>query len=376
MSDLSNFLLGVKILDLSQYIPGPMATLLLTDMGANVIKIEPPAGDEMRHLGPRDRAGQPVFYHALNAGKAIQRINLKEEQGRAAFLQMVEEADIVVEGFRPGVLKRLGVDYEVLEAVNPSIILCSLSGYGAGTRSVQAAGHDANYLALAGLLHRNGREEPVFLDPPVSDFAGALFAGMAILGALNWRNRERRGCHIDLALADVAMPMQLMQVADYGANRTVPARGSYYLNGGAAFYNIYATCDGEHVVVGAVEPKFWESFCRAAGKDEWIARRFEPEPQIALRGDLAAYFGSLTLEEAVATFDGIDCCFSPVKDLKAALEDPRISERQLVRYGDCGDLQALFPAWINGAPPPSRRSAWHREGSSAAPAISDEDESA
>lgn len=331
-----------------------MATLFLADMGAEVLKIEPPAGDGMQHLGPVDDRGRPIFYRALNAGKTVQKIDLKDARGRAAFLRLVKEADIVVEGFRPGVLARLGIDFPVISKVNPSVILCSLSGYGGGATQSAAAGHDANYLALSGILHRNGSDDPLYFDPPVSDFSGALFAGMVILGALRWRDRTGRGCQIDLALADTAMPLQLMQVADYGANRTVPTRGSYYLNGGAAYYQIYATRDGQHVVIGAVEPKFWEAFCRAAGKPEWIGRKSEPEPQAALRRDVAAYFASFTLAQLEQIFDGVDCCFSPIKDLGEALEDSRIDERQLVRRGATGELQALFPAWVNGAPPLSR----------------------
>lgn len=354
MSDLAAFLSGVKIVDLSQYIPGPMTTLFLGDMGAEVIKVEPPQGDGMQHLGPRDDNGRPVFYRALNTGKTVQRLNLKEELGRAAFLRLVEQADIVIEGFRPGVLARLGVDYLVLRKVKPSIILCSLSGYGIGTTYGGEAGHDANYLALSGAMHRNGADEPMFFDPPISDFAGALFAGMAILGALNWRNRTGKGCHIDLALADTVMPLQLMQVADFGANGTVPARGSYYLNGGTAFYQVYRTGDDQHVVIGAVEPKFWDAFCHAADKPEWIARKDDAVPQHALKAEVAAYFAGLTLAELTRKFDGVDCCFSPVHDLGDALKEIQVEERQLVRRGEGGDLQALFPAWVNGAPPKSR----------------------
>src|SRR5690606_25173166 len=141
----------------------------------------------------------------------------------------------------PGVMKRLGIDYPVLSAHNPGIILCSISGYGVGTTMSAAAGHDANYMALMGALHRNGTDKPVFFDPPISDVAGSLFAALAIVGALHGRTATGKGCEIDLALADTVMPLQMMQVAAFGANGTVPGRRTTYLNGGAAYYQVYAT---------------------------------------------------------------------------------------------------------------------------------------
>ena len=353
-SPLGAFLCGVRVLDLSQYIPGPMATLLLADMGADVLKIEPPQGDEMQALGPRDAHGRPTFYRALNAGKTVQRMNLKDADQRAAFLDLVRDADVVVEGFRPGVMARLGVDYPVLSAINPGLVMCSISGYGVDTTLGRKAGHDANYLALMGVMHRNGAEAPQFYDPPLADVAGSFFAAMSILGALHGRYRTGKGCAIDLALADTVMPLQLIQVADYGANGTVPGRGKTYLNGGAAYYQVYATADGHHVVLGAVEPKFWHAFCLAADRADLIARQDEPMPQTALQAEVAAIFAGMNLAEATARFDDVDCCFSAVNDLGQALGSTQIDERRLVCRSAGGDLQALFPAWIDGAPPVPR----------------------
>ncbi|MGE0313450.1 MAG: CaiB/BaiF CoA transferase family protein [Lautropia sp.] len=357
MSSLAMFLQGVKILDLSQYIPGPMATLFLADMGADVLKIEPPGGDEMQAMGPRDAQARPVFYRALNAGKSVCRLNLKDEAGRLALLGLVEEADVLVEGFRPGVMQRLGIDYPVLSRVNPAIVMCSISGYGVGSTLASKAGHDANYLALMGVLDRNGSDRPAYFDPPVSDVAGALFAAMTILGALHGRRRSGKGCAIDLALADTVMPLQLMQVADFGSNGTVPQRGSTYLNGGAAWYQVYRLRDAAHAVLGAVEPKFWRAFCAAAGRPDWFARQREALPQHALLADVAAYFATLSSAEARARFADTDCCFSIVNDLGQALAQPHIDERRLVRHNALGDLQALYPAWIDGVPPQARADA-------------------
>jgi len=354
MSPLSSFLRGVRVLDLSRYLPGPFATLLLADMGAEVLKIEPPSGDDLQSLGPRGPSGQPVFYEAVNAGKAVLRLDLKEPADKKVFLDLVADADVVVEGFRPGVMKRLGLDYGRLRAINPRLIYCAINGYGAKSPLAQAAGHDNNYLALAGVLHRNGIGDPIFFDPPVADTSGSLFATIAILGALQYRAHSGIGCDIDLGLADVVMPLQLLQIAGVGATGHVPGPETTYLNSGAAYYRVYRTRDGDHVVLGAVEPKFWRAFCEAADRPEWITRQAEPTPQKDLIGQVAAYFATLTLAECEARFAAADCCFSPILDLGEALDTPHFRDRGLVRRNAQGDLQALFPAMLDGAAPDSR----------------------
>lgn len=353
MSRLNSFLQGLRVVDVSAYLPGPMASLLLADMGAGVLKVEPPQGDGMLLLGPRDAAGKPLFHAAVNAGKTVCRIDLKSPDGRQEFLRHVDTADVLIEGFRPGAMARLGLDYDTLRARNPRLIFCSISGYGAEGPLAQTAGHDANYLARAGVLHRNG-VPPRFFDPPVADVTSSLFAALAILGAVNGRRRDGLGCHIDLGIADVAMPLQLFEVAAFGANGTVPQPEETYLNGGAAYYHVYATADRRHVVVGAVEAKFWHSFCEAAGHPEWIARQSEKLPQHALIADVAAFFATWHLTECEARFAAGDCCVTPVLDLGEALCSAHHSVRGVLREGPDGGLQALFPALIDGQPPATR----------------------
>lgn len=352
MADFSRFLDGITVLDLSQYLPGPMATLFLADMGARVIKVEPPQGDPMQDAGPRDRQGRPVFYHTVNGGKTVVRLNLKSDPDRERFFALLEDADVVVEGFRPGVLDRLGIGYPKLQARKPGMILCSISGYGAGTEYASAAGHDGNYLAISGAMARNG-DGAAFYDPPVADGAGALFAAMAILGALHGRDRGQGGCHIDLALADVTMPLQMMQVAGYGATGIVPRSETTYLNGGAAYYRTYATCDG-HMMVGAIEPKFWRNFCEAADHPKWIARHADPLPQTLLISELSEWFAVRTREECEAIFAGRDCCVSPVLDLGEALAHDYTAERGLIRPDAEGVLHVAFPARVDGLLQPAR----------------------
>ena len=360
-SRLRLFARGLRVLDLSAFLPGPLASLLLVDMGAEVLKIEPPAGDAMMQLGPRDADGTPVFYEAVNAGKTVRRMDLKRPEVRAEFMDLVEGFDVLIEGFRPGVMGRLGLGYDVLRERNPGLIFCSLSGYGASGPMAQAAGHDANYLANAGVLHRNGRDAPMFYDPPMADLAGSLFGVIAILGALRAREADGLGCEIDIGLADTPMPLQLFQVADHGATGTVPQPRSTYLNGGAAFYQVYATSDGRHIAVGAIESKFWRNFCLAAERPEWVPRQSETQPQAALIADVAAYVLSLTLADCMSRFGGADCCTSAVLDLGEAIASPHHRQRGLVRASPDGALQALFPAHIDGLPPASRAAPRHME---------------
>lgn len=354
MSRLNSFVSGVRLLDLGHYYPGPLASLLLADLGMEVTKVEPPAGDGMQDLGPRDGQGRPVYYHAVNAGKNCIRIDLKTPYGVREFKDLVQASDILIEGFRPGVMKRLGLGYEELKKENPRLIYCSLSGYGAGSPLAGAAGHDGNYLSIAGVLHRNGDNRPFYFDPPVSDASGALFAVIAILGALNARNRDGVGCEIDIALADTVMPLQLFQLAEFGALGVVPARRSSYLNGGAACYQVYGTSDDAHVMLGAAEMKFWRAFCVAAGRPDWVARYDEPAPQDELRTEVAAFFATMTREEIISRFAGVDCCLTPVLDLREALASPHHMDRGLVRESPEGALQALFPAIVDGEAPASR----------------------
>lgn len=354
MSRLNRWLAGVRVLDLTRYRPGPFACMLLADMGAEVLKIEGPDGDDMQHLGPRDAAGDPIFYPSLNGGKNVRRMNLKDVSEREAFLHLVEAADVLVESFRPGVMARLGVGYEVLSARNPRLIHCAMSGYGANGPLAGAAGHDANYLAQTGVLYRNGRGTCSYFDPPLSDDVGALFSVIAIQGALREREASGRGCLIDTGLADAVWPLQSFQLADFGKRGYAPGPEETYLNDGAAWYRAYPTRDGRHVALGAAGGVFWKRFCEAAGRSDWIAREHEPLPQRALIAEVGALLASMTLAECVERFVPADCCLSPVLSLDEALASEQVAARQLVRRGSDGALQALFPAWVDGEPPALR----------------------
>jgi crotonobetainyl-CoA:carnitine CoA-transferase CaiB-like acyl-CoA transferase len=357
MSRLNDFLSGIRVLDLTRHLPGPLATLLLADMGAEVLKIESPRGDELRSLSPRDDRGRPIYFDAVNAGKRARTMDLADAAQHREFLHLVKEYDILVESFRPGVMGRLGLGYPALREVNPGLIYCAMSGYGKNSPLSDAAGHDANYLALAGTLAGTGtRETPLYFTPPVADCTGSLIALASILGALISRGKTGKGCEIDLGLADVTMPLQIFQLAYLGAMGVSPRREAEFLNGGAAYYRIYRTADGRHVALGAVEPKFWEAFCKAANRMDWVPRQADPVPQAALIAELVEFFASMSMETCRERFGPADCCFTPVLELGEAVESPHHKARGLVRRNAAGTYEALFPVLVDGEPPTGRTS--------------------
>ena len=355
MSRLNEFLHGVRILDLSRHLPGPFATLFLADMGAEVLKIEPPGGDELRAMGPRGADGRSLYFDAVNAGKTTRRLDLRRPEVRQEFLALVGTADVLLESFRPGVLTRLGIGYETLRTVNPQLVFCSLNGFGDSGPLARAAAHDINYLSLAGaLVHNDDGGGMPFFDPPVADCAGALFAALTIVGALHRRTRDGKGCHINLALADAVMPLQVCHLADLAASGISPRPAEGPLNGGAACYRVYDTADGRRVSLGALEPKFWRAFCAAAGRPEWERQHGEPLPQARLIAEVAAMFGGLTLAQCNERFGTADCCYAPLLDLGEAVASPHVRERGLVHRTSTGALQALFPAIVDGERPAPR----------------------
>jgi crotonobetainyl-CoA:carnitine CoA-transferase CaiB-like acyl-CoA transferase len=346
---------GLRILDLSRHLPGPLATLLLADLGAAVIKIEPPNGDEMRSLGPIGPSGRSIYFDAVNAGKAGLRLDLRDEADKARFLELLDEADILLESFRPGTMARLGLGPDMLRARNTRLIWCSLSGFGATGPRRDQAGHDNNYLALNGVLAGTGlADRPVFFDPPIADVTGSMMAAIAILGAVNKRSRDGQGCVLDLALADSVMPLAAFALAGLAAGRGAPQREGELLNGGAARYRVYRCRDGKFVTLGAVEPKFWAAFCAAAGRPDWTGRYDDPLPQSALIAELADFFACITQAEAVRRFEPADCCLAPVLGLDEAVDSPQLRARGLVRRGADGAWQAVFPALVDGEAPATR----------------------
>ena len=355
MANEVTFLSGIRVLDLSQYIPGPYASQMLADLGAEVLKVEAPGGEPMRQFGPVDVDGLSRFYKTLNDGKTIIEIDLKSEEGKKTLTRLVELADVLIEAFRPGVLERLGFGYDTLKEINARLVVCSISGYGQTGPYRLRPGHDINYMAFAGGLTSTGSEtEPVVPTPPVSDFASGLQGATTILAALFGRQLSGKGAYLDLSLAETVFAWQGMSFNNDEPTAYSLARGTGTESGGVASYRPYRTADGRFLTLGGSEPKFWANFCHAVDHPEWVAREVEPRPQEQLIADVAAMFESAPLAHWSNLLSDVDCCFEPVSEYAELLHHPQVTARGMVAGGGDSPVQALYPAWINGNPPVAR----------------------
>jgi alpha-methylacyl-CoA racemase len=342
------WLSDLRVLDLSQYLPGPFATRLLADMGADVVKVEPPGGEPGRYFDLDGKPGVSPFWGVLNAGKTVILLDLKSSAGREALSALIARADVLLESYRPGVLDRLGFGNDALKQLNRGLVHCALSGYGQTGPARYASGHDINYQAITGGLNQSGvPDRPVIPFPPMADYAGALQAVLTTLGALLGRARSNEGSFIDVSMAESLL---LWNAISFNAPMR---RGEGLLNGGAAFYQIYPTADGRFVSLSPLEPKFWDNFCRAVGRPEWIERRYEPLPQTALIADVAALFASRPLADWDAVLRPADCCYQAVLELSEVPEHPQVRARGMIeRRGRFTDV--MFPAFVDGVPPSPR----------------------
>ena len=331
-SPLADALQGIRVLDLSRLLPGPFLTMILADMGADVIKVEDPnLGDYMRAFPPA-KGGVGGRYLAVNRGKRSMVLDLKQAAGRDALLAMVEKADVVVESFRPGVMAKLGLAYEVLAARNPKIIMCSISGYGQTGPYTHRAGHDLDYIALAGVLAMTGpaRGGPQMPGVQIADLAGgALWSATAILGALVGRHRTGKGAHLDISMTEGALALVASELGnlDCGAK---PTRGVETLNGGLACYGVYRTKDERYLAVGALEPKFWLALNAAIGRPPVAAELLgSPADQARIRAELADIFLQKTAAEWHAVLAPHDCCVEIVTELEELPSHPLHAAREV-----------------------------------------------
>ena len=341
----NGLLSGLKVLDLSQFIPGPYATRLLCDQGAEVIKVEPPQGDPMRALlyGGED-ALSPV-YCAINRGKRILCLDLKSNAGKQTFTALARDADVLLESFRPGVMTRLGLDWPALSAGNSALIYCSLSGYGQQGRYREKVGHDINYCAAAGLYSPakpQSQAKPAFAFPPIADHAGALLAANTILSALYAQSRHGGGRYLDVSIYESVLAFRyLSNLRAAGAD----IGHVDFLGGNAACYNIYTTADNRFVTLGAVESKFWRAFCEAMGERDWIDRQHDLLPQRDLIAEVQTRFGEAPLEHWNTRLLEVECCYEPVPPDHQVLRHPQTVDRQLASGHDI-----RYPAWVDGRP--------------------------
>lgn len=358
-------LAGVRVLDLSRLLPGPMCTMHLADLGADVVKIEDPGrGDYARWSGQKQKVNGP-FFLALNRNKRSVALDLRKPAGRDLFLTLAATADVVVESFRPGVLDRMGCGWKALSAVNSRLILCSVTGFGQTGPLSRRAGHDLNFLAAAGVSDQTGAAggPPVLTNFQIGDLAGgALSACMGVLAALLDARASGRGRHVDVSMTDAAMTHMVLPLAAMASGGRSKPRGADRLTGARPDYGYYETADGRYMAVGAVEPQFWRGLCEALGRPDLIDRQTgTPEETAATRAALSAVFASRTMAEWVATFDDVDCCVNAVLTPDEAAASPHAQARGLVRRdphpveGDV--LQYAFPIPMTGCDFTTRRPA-------------------
>jgi crotonobetainyl-CoA:carnitine CoA-transferase CaiB-like acyl-CoA transferase len=331
--DATPALAGVRVLDLSRLIPGPFCTLILADLGASVDKLEDPhVGDYLRVFPPL-RDGLAGRFNALNRDKRSLCLDLKKPEAREAVLRLVRNYDVVVESFRPGVMDRLGVGWSALSAVNPKLVLCSISGYGQTGPLASKAGHDINYVSLGGISGLSGPAPSAPPTPPVqiADVAGGgLWGAVGILAGLLAARATGIGRHVDVSMCEGALGFLIPDLGNFDADGKAPARGGELLNGGGAAYGVYETRDGRFLSVGALEPKFWMAFNGAIGRktdpSELIG---PPAEQARVRSEIAATLATKTRDEWEAVFAGCDACVEPVLSPDEVLRHPQHVARKM-----------------------------------------------
>jgi alpha-methylacyl-CoA racemase len=318
-------LAGVRVLDLTRLVPGPVCTQHLADLGADVIKIEDTAAGD---------AVPPKLRALVNRNKRGIRLDLKHPDGAGALLRLAHDADVLVEGFRPGVMARLGLGYDVLAAINPRLVYCSVTGYGQTGPDRERPGHDINYCADAGVADQMGNADgPALSNVPIADLmGGALGAAVGILAALFDVARTGRGRHVDIAMADGALAHAVMPLAALATHGRTKRAGHDTLTGALACYATYRTADDRWLAVGALERKFWDALCDALERPDLkpLHRSGNADVEARLRDELARLFATLPLTAWQARLRHAGGCASPVRTLEEALADPHFRERGMV----------------------------------------------
>lgn len=324
---------GIRVLDLTRLLPGPYCTMLLADMGAEVIKIEEPNfGDPARFAPPRMKDTGSLFL-TVNRNKKSVALNLKDQRGVDAFLKLASSADVVVEGFRPGVVDRLGVGYKAVSAVNPRIVYCSITGYGQTGPLRDRSGHDINYVALGGLLGltTDMRGVPVLPAAQLADLSGAMMAAIAILAAVISCKNTAKGQYVDISMLDTTISILPVMASHFFAGEQLEIGSQTPLTGLYPCYNIYKTKDGKYLSLGALEERFWQAFCSAIGRKDLIEKQFaRGKEKERISTELRSLFLSRTQAEWLKSFEGKDFCCEPVLNLTDALTSEQATARAML----------------------------------------------
>lgn len=349
-------LAGLRVLDLTRLLPGPVCTLHLADLGAEVIKIEGfqqrGADDYARTMGLGAAPGEDsFFFRVVNRNKRGLRLDLKRPAGVAVFLRLARDADVIVESFRPGVVDRLGIGYEAVKAVNPKIVYCAITGYGQDGPWRDRAGHDLNYIATAGVLDQIGSAggPPAIPNLQIGDLlGGALTAAMGILAAVICARATGKGRHVDVSMTDACFAHAYSPLLSVLARGATQPRGTDDLDGGLPGYGLYRTRDGRYMAIGALEPKFWRVFCQTIGRADLepfgLARG---ATGAATRRELEALFAGEPLDHWAALFAGVDCGVTPVLTFEEAMRHPQLNARGMLPEVD-GLRQFAPPCRFSG----------------------------
>jgi crotonobetainyl-CoA:carnitine CoA-transferase CaiB-like acyl-CoA transferase len=326
---------GFKMLDLSRLLPGPYCSLLLADLGMEVLKIEDlEQGDYMRKMGPV-REQDSGYFLAINRNKKSMRLNLRVQEGKEIFYKLIESYDIVLESFRPGVMGRLGIGYQELRKKNPRVVLCSLSGYGQDGPYQERSGHDVNYIGLGGVLELTGEKDksPVIPAVQIADLgAGGMMAAIAILAAALHREKTGEGQFLDISMLDGVVSWLSIHAGKFLMDGDLPNRGQMHLAGRYACYQVYPTADGRHMSLGALEPKFWKNFCETIHRRELIPKQFiEGDQQVRIIEEIRSLFKTKTQKEWVDLFKNADACCEPILTLEEVFAHPQVLHREMVK---------------------------------------------
>lgn len=316
---------GIKIIDLSRLLPGPFCTMMLADMGADVLRIE-----DKRYAA--EGPGRPTVMR----NKRHMNLNLATEGGKEVFFKLAKNADVILEGFRPGVVKRLGISYEDVKEVNPGIIYCSISGYGQDGPYCMMAGHDVNYLSFGGLLGLCGESEdrpPVIPPVQIADIAaGGMMAAIAILTAVIHRNRTGEGQYIDISMTDGIVSMLVVPFSLFFMDSVKLKRGKLPLSGGYPCYNVYKTKDGKYISLGAVELRFWKNICEKLGRPEYVEHQYDDSKKREIFQWLQGVFITKTRDEWMEFFKNEDVCFGKVLSFEELWADPNVVQRGMLTH--------------------------------------------
>ena len=329
---MSSPLSGLRVLDLTRLLPGPACTRMLAEWGAEVVKIEPPEGDYANRLGlspdaPQDKIAP--LYSIVNRGKSFERLDLKSDAGRSRLLALVANSNVLVEGFRPGVMDRLGLGYAALSAHHPTLVYCAITGYGSASPWAHRAGHDINYLAMSGVLDQIGERgrPPSISNWQIADLAGgALAAAARICAALVQVKTPGVGAFIDVSMTHEVARLNIIAEHGLALNAAKP-RGEDWLTGGWPCYAVYRVADERFLAVGALEAKFWQVLCDALGKPHLkLLGNAEGIAAMRAKKELADCFAAHDLAHWIEIFDALDCCVTPVLTLAEAQQHPLFKE--------------------------------------------------